>query len=279
MCTPMTETITCPSGLSGRIRGMKVREERILADRKLAKSGGQLEQILAACWEETFDPGPYDFGDRIDWGKVLQGDRFYTLLQIRTLSYGPEYAFGVSCENRACRARIDWELRLTDLPVKQLPEESRAAFVAGNRFETVLPDAGRRVVFRLLTGADERRMAAQRRGVDEQPITTLLAIRIESIDGVEPKDKRRFIEDLAMSDVSFLLGEFDRVDCGVETGIEVECPECYGITRIELPFEKGFFLPERRKAQTASSQASTSNNGARGSSSSAGGSTAGPGSE
>jgi hypothetical protein len=98
----------------------------------LGKSGGQLEQILAACWEETLDPGPYDFGDRLDWGKVLQGDRFYTLLQIRTLSYGPEYAFGVACENRACRARIDWELRLTDLPVKQLSEESRAAFLAGN---------------------------------------------------------------------------------------------------------------------------------------------------
>jgi len=26
----MSETITCPSGLSGRIRGMKAREERIL---------------------------------------------------------------------------------------------------------------------------------------------------------------------------------------------------------------------------------------------------------
>ncbi len=31
-------TITCPSGLAGRIRGMKVREERILADRRLACS-------------------------------------------------------------------------------------------------------------------------------------------------------------------------------------------------------------------------------------------------
>src|SRR5512139_539341 len=134
----MSNVIACPSGLTGRIRGMKVREERIFADRKLAKSGGQLEQILAACWEETLDPGPYDFGDKIDWGKVLQGDRFYALLQIRTLSYGPEYAFGVTCENRSCRARIDWELKLTDLPVKQLSEESRAAFVAGNRFDAVL---------------------------------------------------------------------------------------------------------------------------------------------
>jgi tetratricopeptide (TPR) repeat protein len=41
----------------------EAREERILADRKLARSGAQLEQILAACWEETIDAGPYDFGE------------------------------------------------------------------------------------------------------------------------------------------------------------------------------------------------------------------------
>jgi hypothetical protein len=39
----MSETITCPSGLTGRIREMKAREARILADRKLARSGAQLE--------------------------------------------------------------------------------------------------------------------------------------------------------------------------------------------------------------------------------------------
>jgi hypothetical protein len=53
----MFEIITCPSGLSGRIRGMKVREERILADRKLANNGGQVNELLGACWEETLGPG------------------------------------------------------------------------------------------------------------------------------------------------------------------------------------------------------------------------------
>ena len=80
---------------------MKAREERILADRKLARCGAQLEQILAACWEETLDAGPYDFGEQpIDWGEVLQGDRFFTLLRVRVLSYVPDYAFSVPCENR-----------------------------------------------------------------------------------------------------------------------------------------------------------------------------------
>ena len=103
----MAEIITCPSGLTGRIRGMKVREERILSDRKLAKSGGQVDQLLTACWEETLDPGPYDFGESdIDWGKVLQGDRFYALLQIRAQTYGPDYPFAVACQNDACRHRL-----------------------------------------------------------------------------------------------------------------------------------------------------------------------------
>lgn len=125
----MSHTITCPSGLTGRIRGMKVREERVLADRKLAKSGGQVDALLGACWEETLDPGPYDFGEKdIDWGAVLQGDRFFALLQVRALTYGPTYAFALGCQNDSCRSRFEWELDLTELPVRPLSDESRAAF-------------------------------------------------------------------------------------------------------------------------------------------------------
>ena len=43
----MSEIIICPTGLTGRIRGMKVREERILSDRKLAKAGGQVDELRA----------------------------------------------------------------------------------------------------------------------------------------------------------------------------------------------------------------------------------------
>lgn len=97
----MSHVITCPSGLTGRSRGMKVREERILADRKLAKSGGQVDALLGACWEETLKPGSYDFGDKdIDWGAVLQGDRFFALLQVLALTYGPTYASPLTARTR-----------------------------------------------------------------------------------------------------------------------------------------------------------------------------------
>ena len=251
----MSEIITCPSGLQVRIRGMKAREERILADRKLARSGGQLDQVLKACTEELVDAGPYAFaGDDVDWSRVLQGDRFFALLQVRVLSYGPEYAFSVPCEERACRARIEWELDLTELPVRPLSDESRAAFLAGNRFETVLPDAGKRVVFRLMTGADEQKLTRLRRQAGDRPITTMLGFRIDEIEGVEARDKLRFVEDLAMADVTHLLGELDRVDCGVETEIDVECPECLATQPVELPFDRGFFLPDPRRDRKRSSR-------------------------
>jgi len=78
-----------PSGLTGRIREMKVHGERILADRKLAKNGGQVDELLGASREETLGAGSYDFGDKvIDWGQVVQGNRFFALLRIRTLANG-----------------------------------------------------------------------------------------------------------------------------------------------------------------------------------------------
>ena len=254
----MSDFITCPSGLTGRIRGMKVREERILSDRKLAKHGGQIDQRLAACWEEILDPGPYDFGVDIDWDKVVQGDRFYALLQLRVLTYGAEFAFSVGCQNASCRSRIEWELDLNDLPVRTLEGERLESFKNGNRFETMLPYAGTRVWFKLLTGADERRLPQLKRQAGDRMLSAMLGLRIVEVEDLAPREKRAFLEDLSMRDANFLVDEFDRVDCGVDTAIEIECPECYGLQEVELPFDQGFFMPgkgrtARHRGRTSSS--------------------------
>jgi len=233
----MSHTITCPSGLTGILRGMKVREERILADRQLAKSGGQVDALLAACWEQTIDPGPYAVGDGpLAWGKVLQGDRLYALLQLRIATYGPDYAFSVPCTRDACRAKIEWQLSLADLPVRTLSDASCAAFIAGNRFETTLPGSGKKLWFRLLVGDDERKLPQLRRAAPDRVFSGLLAYRVHEIEGIEPRHTRAFLEDMSLQDASVLLAEIERVDCGVETSIDIECPECGHEQSIDLPF-------------------------------------------
>lgn len=241
----------CPSGLSGQLRPMKVSEERILADRKLAKLGGQVDQLLSACWEQTLETGPYDFGHKdIDWRQVLQGDRFYALLQLRALTYGPAYAFSVNCQ--ACRSRIEWELDLTELPPKSLSQESQANFVSGNRFSTTLPN-GPTVWFSLLTGAEEQKLSRVRKQAGDEVLSKLLAFRIIEIEGVKPEEKKSFLNEMTLQQATYLLSTFDEVDCGVETTIEIECPECLAQQEVELPFDANFFIP---KARPRSSQKS-----------------------
>jgi hypothetical protein len=247
----MPTAITCPSGLSGEIRGLKGKEGKLLADRASAKSGVTFDRILAGCWLATLDPSIYTLEDGrpLDWSRVLVADRFYALLQIRSLTFGDEYVFQVQCESAGCRERFEWELNLKNLPVRALSEAARAAFRDGNRLETELPRDGRKVWFRLMTGADEVRAATALRTGRDGALLTALAMRIVEIDGVKAEDKRRFLEDMELADAAALLDRFDEADGGVETSIEVECPACGAVQDLQLPFERGFFLPTARRTR------------------------------
>lgn len=52
---------------------MKVRELRVVADAKLAKTGGQIDELVGSCWEETLDPEPYTLGEG---GRVASANAF-----------------------------------------------------------------------------------------------------------------------------------------------------------------------------------------------------------
>ena len=248
----MTMNIICPSGLAGEIRGLKGKEAKLLSDRSAARTGATFEKLLAGCWTTTTDPGIYDLpaDGTMDWSKVLVADRFYTLLQIRALTFGDEYAFSVQCPSPPCRERFEWVLNLQDLPVVPLSESSKTAFKAGNRFETTLPRDGRKVWFRLMTGADEVRSAAVLKARRDDALLAAVAMRIIEIEDVADHDKRKFLDEIEMADATALLDRFDEADGGVETSIEVECPACLGVQDVQLPFERGFFLPTSKGKAT-----------------------------
>lgn len=245
----MPNTIICPSGLTGEIRGLKGKEGKLLADRNAARAGSTFEKLLAGCWLQTTDASVYEMPESgiLDWSRVLVADRFYALLQIRSLTFGDDYAFSMQCRNASCREKFEWELTLKDLPVRTLPEAAKAAFKNGNRFEAKLPRDGRSVWFKLMTGADEARAAVALKNARDGTLLTALALRIVEIENVVDKDKRAFLEDMEMADAAALLDMFDEVDGGVETTLDVECPHCFGVQEVELPFEKGFFLPRAKE--------------------------------
>jgi hypothetical protein len=264
----MARLITCPSGLSGRVRGFKAKEANILADRAALKRGLTYDNILSGCWLETADTGCYSWqksGVPIDWAKALVCDRFWALLMIRAETYGDLYEFDVPCRKENCQKPIEWEVLTSDLPFKALPQSSREQLLAGeNKFKTTLDD-GKLCWFSLQTGAGEAAASQAMQDNRTEAMVAALATRIISIEGLEPqlelvgasekareraleKAKRKYLDDLEMREVLRLVELFEESDGGVETDLEVECQNCFALQKVGLPFGVDFFLPRARKS-------------------------------
>jgi hypothetical protein len=241
----MSAIIDLPSGAKVEIRGLKGKEAKTLSDKDALKSGVFLERILNSCMLSVVDPSPYTIpaGGQFDWANALVGDRFYGLLMLRVLTFGEDFLFKVQCSEEMCRERFDYQINLVeDLPVRRLSDADRAAFAAGNVFETA--DAnGKMIKYRLPTGKDEV-VSAKVAQFDNAFIQSMLQ-RIVEIEG-EPIP-RKYLEDCEFGDLLKLLDVFDVHNCGVETDIEIECPCCKAIQDIKLPFARGFLVPTRAK--------------------------------
>jgi len=242
---------TLPTGLVLDLRGMKVREQRIFSDRRLAKSGGTIGKLVEDCTDGVLDAGPYTLSadGTLPWPKVCQGDRFAAALAIRAATYGPHYDFRWHCD--ACREQNDWRVNiLEDLPKRLLSPEDLETFISTNRFEFGV--AGGVVAFKVAVGADEQVMAQNARRFKDAPISGALMTRIVDVvvDGepLKPKDRLPWLEDLGMADVLLLIEEMERRDCGVETTIGVECQSCGAEQELDIPFDEGFWLPKKRRS-------------------------------
>lgn len=259
--------ITFPSGLRGRIRGLVGRDFKLF-NRATAKTGEGVTKILNSCWVETVDPGIYraDASGRVNFADVLVGDRFYGIVGIRMAMYPPGcdeemYTFKVHCTDPGCRATIEWQVKLADLPVRKLPKATADKLVAGvNEFETKLDD-GTVVTFALQNGRGQAKAHRLQqhltrhaeRGQKPADIVLALAARIVRISGVEVDEddehtayeqKVAWLEDLRGPMHRRILRAIEKADCGIETEIEVECDECGARQELDLPFDATFLFPK-----------------------------------
>jgi len=268
MTTAKEIEIECPSGLRVKLRSIKGKDLDGLRDKRRLATGEAFSKLLDDCTLEVLDPGPY-FGTASlqvvgskqpvwGWKQALIGDRVHGLLGLRSATSGTMYGFRVRCGNDQCRAWIDWELDLAELPIKPLSPESRERFRADNRFEATVD--GRVVVFHLVTGEDQakairlqERFAAARKRQKERGDSASeggqallgLAARIVSVEG--ESDVVAYLSELDLGEIERLIRVMDKADCGVETGIEVVCGECEEVTSQELPLDANFFRATARE--------------------------------
>ncbi len=254
--------IHCPSGLRGRIRALAVREANELANAVGTKARlGVTGKILSGCWEETYEMGPYPFDGAVTWDRVLQADCDFLLIEIRKVTHGADYDFGVTCSERECRARFDWHVDLNLLPVIRFDEEDAKLFANGNTYYTKLPESTEKVTFSLPLHSIQKRAGTMKASNRNELITLSLRLRISEIEGVEIHNLPGFITDMPLGVAQELVDLMDEQDCGLDTDIEVVCPECFAVQEMQLPLGREFWYPDtkvkkaRKKKEAAAAAA------------------------
>lgn len=250
--------ITCPSGLVVRATKLKVKQYKLLANRKMVESGEIFEQFLMSCAHEVIDAGPaypkWTPGTQFNWKGALQGDRFATILGIRRVTHVAPFDFDVRCS--ACGKEFGWTVDLKDMPVVPYPTSSIKAFASGQNM-SVLVD-GRTVTFRLMTGAEEERLRNHLERIEKSdkrtrqhafdPIIDSAIARFVSVSGLDAKEVRDWYEELDAEEALKISRAVESTAGGVETTLTVmhsEDPRCGGMTKIELPFaSKDFWIPK-----------------------------------
>lgn len=251
----------CPSGLRVKLRGVKGKDLDGMRDRKRVASGEAVSKLLDDCTLEVFERSIYTRLPNFAWADVLVGDRTSAIINLRQITAGSTYDFRVRCADRDCRQMIDWTIELSDLPIKELPKESAERFLAGNVFDATLN--GTLIKFALPTGRSQTKLVkyaaqldanarqkADRTGERDGGAASVegrtllgLAGKIVSVEGVP--NVLSWLGEQDLDDISQLRRAMDVVDCGVETGIEIECSGLEGCglrQEIELPLDSKFFL-------------------------------------
>jgi phage FluMu protein Com len=239
------QSIVCPSGLSGVVRGLKVKDEQLFANKELARSGGVISKVISSCWEETLDPGPYDrLAITKNFSHIAAADRMFALIQVRILSYGNDYDFSVVC--KSCGYRYMWYIDLSQLDFIPMAESGINQLKTGAPVHVPGVPSGASIDIRVATGLDEEFLAEQ--NIDEElTLTYNLARKIVQIDGkTDWLDILHAVEELPAKDADYLWDFADDMEGGLDTMFDVKCPKCKEIQRVILPFEASFFTSRKR---------------------------------
>lgn len=253
-----------------QVRAMGQVAEKILATQRLAQSGQSIDYLFRECCR---------FPDGFDPSDLLIGDRTFLLYYLRGITHGNIYEFAVTCPNTECGTTNTHVYDLNDLaqtvvwanpslgpePFRvDLPYLSRATgreVWVGIRFLRAV-DANEMVARRKTLknamarpGGVRNRMAARNRSLDprqqrdqmqtlDETISDNMEKIIVSIMGVQdPFAIRSLIEKLHSQDTAAIREWMRENTPGIDTTVEIECPNCTNSFVIELPITESFFRP------------------------------------
>lgn len=241
------------------IRPMGIFAEKVLATPRLAQTGRSLDFLFDKCVR---------FPDGFDQQDLLVGDRVFLLYAIRGVTYGNEYEFIIRCPDENCGMSSTQTYDMNEL----VETQTTAKKDLGNEpFKIVLPHmtemAGRDfwVRLRFLRGRDTQQMLNKQkvvRKIDnrartrkpgattksdfdvDQTIEENLNLVIVDVMGVsDPFKINEVVKKMHSRDTGVIREFLRKHSPGIDTMVEITCPECTQVFTIDLPITESFFRP------------------------------------
>ena len=221
------------------IRFMTAKDEDILSSRALLKKGVAIDRMLSNI-----------IVGNIPVESLLVGDKNAIIIAARTTGFGSEYTTNITCPS--CLEPSEHEFDLTEVKVSSGdPESVGAEETEGGTFKVVLPRTMVEVEFKLLTGADERKLyltnqKKKKHKLEETPIVDTMRLFIVSVAGQnDPGTIGQFLEVLPASDSRALRTAFTTVTPNVDMKQMFVCEDCSHEQEMEVPLTADFFWPDR----------------------------------
>ena len=222
---------TIPAEIS--IRGMNTRDEKILY---AAQGANVFKKLLKSCITDPKD---------IDINKLIAPDELFLVLQLRMITYGPEYKVEAACPH--CGAVSTYKVMLNDLDVNYLEDDFKEPI------EVHLPMSGHDLSLKILRNEDSdfidrysKKFAKQFNiNAREVEYTARIAKYITAIDGkaVDFESAIDFVNNMRSRDNAEIRSVMGRILVGVDTRVTVDCASCGDEFTFAMPLTSEFFRP------------------------------------
>lgn len=242
---PMPQTLHLPS--CGRvyshavsIRQMVTKEIKMLS---MLKDGASYERILTDILNNCIKSGPKA-------EKLFFHDRTYLLLWLRINSFRQGHLYQPQIECPACEHEFEPAIDLRKLTITDLSPDYKEPLEIG-----LVDSPEIRLGIRMLRGEDEdavdRYMKANpklKREDHEWFVRYANAIVLVNGFSYDLDDKVKMLQSLSADDFMLLRQFPEKFLFGVSFDIEVQCEnkECARLLKMDLPFQRSFFIPENK---------------------------------
>jgi len=227
---------------SVEIRFMTAKDEDILVNKSYVQKGIVMDKLISSVLLDK----------KINLDSVLLCDKSALVVASRITGYGSEYEVEVSCPSCLKNSKYIFNLDLFEnsFPSEEKLESAQASLTENGTFLLELPKTKATVEFKLLTGADEKRLnqiaeTKKKQNLPDSSLTDQMKQYIESINNEEDKSYiNNFIETMPAFDAKFLRRMYLILTPSVNNKQHYICSNCSHEQEMEVPFTPAFFWPE-----------------------------------